>query len=62
MNVRTKIGFYQQSAIRNNWSVRELRRQIDSALFERIALSKDSKGIMELARKGNIIEKETDKI
>jgi len=59
-NSEEEIGFYQQSAIRDNWSVRELRRQIDSALFERIALSQDSKGVMELARKGNIVERETD--
>jgi predicted nuclease of restriction endonuclease-like (RecB) superfamily len=59
-NSEEEISFYQQSAIRDNWSVRELRRQIDSALFERIALSKDSKAVMELAKKGNIIEKETD--
>jgi len=59
-NSEEEISFYQQSAIHENWSVRELRRQIDSALFERIALSKDSKGVMELAKKGNIVEKETD--
>ena len=59
-NSEEEIGFYQQSAIHENWSVRELRRQIDSALFERIALSKDSKGVMELARKGTIVEKDTD--
>jgi len=59
-NSEEEISFYQQSAIHEKWSVRELRRQIDSALFERIALSKDSKGVMELARKGNAIETETD--
>ena len=59
-NSEEEISFYQQSAIHENWSVRELRRQIDSALFERIALSKDSKAVMELAKKGNIIEKEAD--
>ena len=59
-NSEEEISFYQQSAIHKNWSVRELRRQIDSALFERIALSKDSIEVMELAKKGNIIEKETD--
>ena len=59
-NSKEEISFYQQSAIHENWSVRELRRQIDSALFERIALSKDSKGVMELAKKGNTIEKGTD--
>ena len=59
-NTEDEISFYQQSAIREKWSVRELRRQIDSALFERIALSKDSKEVMELAKKGTVIEKETD--
>ncbi|MDR2970838.1 MAG: PDDEXK nuclease domain-containing protein [Bacteroidales bacterium] len=59
-NTEEEIGFYQQSAIRERWSVRELRRQIDSALFERIALNKDSKGVMELSKKGTAIEKEID--
>ena len=59
-NSNEEISFYQQSAIREKWSVRELRRQIDSALFERIALSKNSKEIMELAKKGTVIERETD--
>ncbi|MDR0206845.1 MAG: DUF1016 N-terminal domain-containing protein [Bacteroidales bacterium] len=47
-NSEEEISFYQQSTIRDNWSVRELRRHIDSDLFERIALSKDSKKIKEL--------------
>ena len=55
-----EIGFYQQTAINESWSVRELRRQMDTALFERIALSKNAKGVMKLAAKGQIIESETD--
>jgi predicted nuclease of restriction endonuclease-like (RecB) superfamily len=55
-----EIGFYQQTAIREGWSVRELRRQINTALFERIALSKNAKNVMKLATKGQIIENETD--
>ena len=55
-----EIGFYQQTAINENWSVRELRRQMDTALFERIALSKNTKSVMKLAAKGQIIESETD--
>jgi predicted nuclease of restriction endonuclease-like (RecB) superfamily len=55
-----EIGFYQQTAINESWSVRELRRQIDTALFERIALSKNAKQVMKLAAKGQIIENETD--
>ncbi|MDO8994078.1 YhcG family protein [Daejeonella sp.] len=59
-NTEQETGFYQQTAIHENWSVRELRRQMDTALFERIALSKDAKGVMKLANKGHIVEKETD--
>jgi len=39
---------------------RELKRQIDSMLFERLALSKDKEGVLQLARKGQIVEKEED--
>jgi len=53
-------SFYEKQSIRENWSVRELKRQINSMLFERIALSKSKKGVLELARKGQIIQKETD--
>ncbi len=55
-----EIGFYQQSAINENWSVRELRRQMDTALFERIALSKNAKGVKKLASKGQVIESSND--
>jgi len=53
-------SFYEKQCIKENWSVRELRRQINSMLFERIALSKDKKGVLQLAKKGQIIEKEED--
>jgi predicted nuclease of restriction endonuclease-like (RecB) superfamily len=53
-------SFYQQQTILENWSVRELERQINSALFERIALSKNPKSVMKLALKGNVIKKDTD--
>lgn len=59
-NNEMEIGFYQQTAIQEGWSVRELRRQINTALFERIALSKNAKTVMKLATKGQIIENETD--
>lgn len=55
-------SFYEQEAIQNNWSVRELKRQINSMLFERIALSKDTKAVMQMAKKGQIIEKPEDAI
>ncbi len=53
-------SFYEKQCIKENWSVRELKRQINSMLFERIALSKDKKSVLELATKGQIIEKEQD--
>lgn len=53
-------SFYEIEAAQNNWSVRELKRQFDSGLFERLALSKDKKKVMELAGKGQIVEKPED--
>jgi predicted nuclease of restriction endonuclease-like (RecB) superfamily len=47
--------FYEKQSINENWSKRELARQIDSSLFERLALSRDKKGILNLTEKGNII-------
>ena len=54
--------FYEKQCIRENWSVRELKRQIDSALFERLALSRDKKGVLELSKKGHIIDKPADAV
>ena len=59
-NDELETGFYQQTAINEGWSVRELQRQMNTALFERIALSKNAKGVMKLAAKGQLIESETD--
>jgi predicted nuclease of restriction endonuclease-like (RecB) superfamily len=44
--------FYEIEAIKNHWSIRQLSRQIHSSLYERLAASKDEKGLMELANKG----------
>ncbi len=49
-------SFYEKQCINENWSVRELKRQRETGLFERIALSKDKSGVLELAQKGQIIE------
>jgi len=54
--------FYERESIQNNWSVRELKRQIVSMLFERLALSKDTKAVMKMAKKGQIVEKPEDVI
>ncbi len=53
-------NFYEIEAVQNNWSLRELRRQIDSALYERLILSRDKEKVKELAFKGQIIEKPED--
>lgn len=53
-------SFYEKQCVNENWSVRELRRQINSMLFERVALSKDKKGVLDLAKRGQVIEKEED--
>lgn len=53
-------AFYEIEAIKNNWSARELERQINSLLFERLALSKDKNGLMRLATKGHEIQKPAD--
>jgi predicted nuclease of restriction endonuclease-like (RecB) superfamily len=53
-------NFYEIEATQNYWSVRELQRQFNSAIYERVALSKNKKGLKALAKKGQIIEKPTD--
>jgi len=53
-------AFYEIEAIQNNWSARELERQINSLLYERLALSKDKKGLMRLAKKGQEIQRPVD--
>ncbi|MEK6819108.1 MAG: PDDEXK nuclease domain-containing protein, partial [Nanoarchaeota archaeon] len=55
-------SFYEKQCINENWSVRELKRQIDSALFYRLALSKNKKEILTLSKKGQLIEKADDLI
>jgi predicted nuclease of restriction endonuclease-like (RecB) superfamily len=52
--------FYEIESIENSWSLRELQRQFDSALFERLALSRDKDGVRRLAEKGQIIKSAKD--
>ena len=53
-------SFYEKQCIHEKWSNRELKRQKNSALFRRLALSKDKKGIMKLSEKGHVIENAED--
>jgi predicted nuclease of restriction endonuclease-like (RecB) superfamily len=52
--------FYMVETINNKWGTRELERQIHSLLFERLALSKDKKKILELSREGQVIREGKD--
>jgi predicted nuclease of restriction endonuclease-like (RecB) superfamily len=54
--------FYEIEAAGENWSLRELKRQFDSSLYERLALSKDKAGIKKLSEKGHLVEKHADVI
>lgn len=53
-------AFYEIEALKNNWSARELERQINSLLFERLAKSLDKQGLMKLATQGQIIQQSSD--
>ena len=55
-------NFYEIEAIKNNWSLRELQRQYDSALYARLALSKNKEEVISLGQKGQVIEKSKDLI
>ena len=58
-----KRSFYEKEAVNANWSVRELKRQIESALFERLLLSHGDAGkeqVLSLALHGNVITQPAD--
>jgi predicted nuclease of restriction endonuclease-like (RecB) superfamily len=58
-------GFYEKECLNSRWSVRELRRQIDSALFERLLLSAgdtNKQKVLALAKSGQTIERPEDVI
>jgi predicted nuclease of restriction endonuclease-like (RecB) superfamily/site-specific recombinase XerD len=51
---------YEAEAVNARWATRELERQINSLLFERLALSRDKAGVMALAHKGHEITRPSD--
>jgi predicted nuclease of restriction endonuclease-like (RecB) superfamily len=55
-------SFYEIEALQSSWGVRELKRQIDSGLFERFALSRNKDEVKALARVGQVVAKPTDVI
>ena len=52
--------FYEIEATEGRWSLKELQRQFDSALYERLALSRDKAKVRELARRGQVVERPED--
>ena len=58
-----KRNFYEKECINSNWSVRELKRQLSTSLFERILLSDgkpNKEKILELSREGQLLNKPSD--
>ncbi len=55
-------NFYLVETAKNKWSTRELERQINSLLYERLALSKDPEEVKKLSTQGNLIKTSKDLI
>jgi predicted nuclease of restriction endonuclease-like (RecB) superfamily len=55
-----EIGFYTKQTEIEQWSVRELKRQMKSMLFHRLALSTDKDGVLKLANKGHEVQQPED--
>lgn len=59
----SKRSFYEKECVNSNWSVRELKRQIDTALFERLLLSdgkKNKEVVYKLSRDGQVLNNPED--
>lgn len=56
------IRFYALEASKNNWNVRELRRQMSSFLYDRLLKSKNKKAMLEMSLKGQEINTPRDAI
>ena len=53
-------GFYEIEAYKQQWNKRELRRQVASSLYERLAMSRDKDAVMRMAKEGMTMEKNSD--
>lgn len=54
--------FYEIESLKHNWSLRELNRQYDTALFARLALSRNKSDVLKLAEQGQVLERPQDAI
>ena len=57
INNQAERDFYEIEAKEQDWPLRELKRQFNSGLYERLSLSRDKKEVKKLSKKGQIIEK-----
>lgn len=57
---KTERAFYEKESKNSHWGVRELKRQMKSMLYHRLALSSDKKEIIRLSKEGQVIEKPED--
>jgi len=57
-----ELGFYEIESAESNWSVRELKRQVDSALYQRLVLSRDKAEVKRLAQEGQQLRTAKDVI
>ncbi|MBQ8761073.1 MAG: DUF1016 family protein [Bacteroidales bacterium] len=55
-----EMQFYMKQCINEGWNVRELKRQMKSCLFQRLALSTDKEGVLLLANEGHQVMKPQD--
>lgn len=53
-------SFYEIECAKQNWSIRWLQRQVNSSLYERLALSKDKDEVIRMATEGQVVEKPED--
>ena len=52
--------FYEIEAFQSQWSVPQLKRQYNSSLYERLALSRNKEEVLKLANEGQVVEKPQD--
>ena len=54
--------FYEIESVKNDWSLSELKRQYNSSLYERLALSADKDMVYRLALEGQTVESPKDAV
>lgn len=55
-------NFYEIESYKNNWSLRELERQYNTALYTRLSLSRNGSQVRRLAKEGQLLQKPQDAI